>query len=169
MICPDCGSDNIAGEEICQTCGSDLMSLDIPQPTSGLQKLIMTSPISILDPPEPLLMSPQDSVGDAIKQMKEKQYGSVLVVEKDKLIGIFTETDILFKIIGKDIDLKKTKLSDVMMPEPVTLNEEDVLAYALNRMSVGGFRHIPLIEEDGYPTGFTSVRGVLGYISDHTF
>jgi CBS domain-containing protein len=88
----------------------------------------------------------------------------VLVLDDEWLAGIFTERDLLLRCADKDLD--RLKLSEVMTREPQALREDDTLACALNLMSVGGYRHVPILR-DGHLIGFLSVRGILRYLADN--
>lgn len=166
MICPDCGSDNLAGVDNCEECGQDLRSLDIPTPKDGLQQVLMESTLAEVGLYPPNLVAPTDSVLDAIRLMQKTRHGSVLVVEDGSLVGIFTERDVLDHLAGEDVDLAKLPVQVVMTTHPQHLGEEDVLAFAVHRMAVGHYRHIPVLR-DGKPAGFLSVRGVLKFLSRH--
>ncbi len=94
---------------------------------------------------------------DAIDEMAEKNYGACLVTSKGKLAGIFTERDVLRKVVGgKGVDLKKTLLKDVMSSDLKTASENDKVADCLRRMSQGRFRHMPVIDEKGAILGMLS-------------
>jgi hypothetical protein len=67
MNCPDCGHENFAGVETCDECGHDLADLDLPVPTTRLQKQIMEDPLEKLDPASPLIVLPDTRVSEAIK------------------------------------------------------------------------------------------------------
>jgi len=165
MICPDCGHDNIPGMDSCEECGTDLRSLDVPQPGQGLQKTLLEEPLRALSPRRPLKVSPGDTLDKAVRLMKENNEGSVFVMEEERLVGILTERDLLLKVAGKPIALDRTPVRNMMTREPVVLRSDDALAYALNRMSVGRYRHIPIVD-GGRLTGFVSVRGILGFIAE---
>lgn len=141
--------------------------LDMPEPEKGrLHSLILQDPISQLRPPKPIVLGSRDPVSKAVKLMKKFRFGSVFVLDKDKLIGIFTEKDLVFKTSETDFELDKILLEDVMTPGPQALDEEDSLSHALNLMSVGGYRHI-IVLRDGKPVGFVSIRGILKYITEN--
>jgi signal-transduction protein with cAMP-binding, CBS, and nucleotidyltransferase domain len=164
MICPDCGHENLRGSDACEECGADFRSLDIPAPREGLQATLLETPLREVGPLPPNLVSPDDSVLDAIRLMQKTRHGSVLVVENGKLAGIFTERDALERVALAPIDPAKTPVRNLMMPRPATLTEDDILAFALHRMAVGHYRHVPILR-DGKPVGFVSVRGILRFIS----
>jgi CBS domain-containing protein len=98
--------------------------------------------------------------------MNAQNVGCVLVEEDGRLTGIFTERDVLTKIVGTNLDIDRTSVNAVMTPDPESLRLDDRLSYALNKMSVGGFRHIPLVDDDGHPVGAVSMRNVVDYMVD---
>lgn len=126
----------------------------------------MEDPLKNLHPAAPLRVPANTTVADAIKMMKDKRYGCIFIMEDDKLAGIFTERDVLLKLIGRNIDINTTSVRDVMTANPETLTEQDSVAYALNKMDVGGYRHIPIMQGEE-AIGLVSVRGLLKYISDN--
>ena len=166
MICPDCGTDNMAGVDSCEECGQDLRSLDIPSAKDGLQQVLLETPLREVGLLPPNIVSPADSVLEAVRLMQKTRHGSVLVVENGTLVGIFTERDVLDRLAGEEVDLERLPVQVVMTPKPQYLGEEDVLAFAVHRMAVGHYRHIPVLR-DGHPVGFVSIRGVLKFLSSH--
>jgi CBS domain-containing protein len=98
--------------------------------------------------------------------MNQNGTGCVLVEVAHRLVGIFTERDVLKKIVGSAVDLDRTTVERVMTHDPECLSPDARAAYALNKMSVGGFRHIPLVDDAGRPVGVVSMRNVLDYIAD---
>jgi CBS domain-containing protein len=166
MICPDCGHDNLAGSDTCDHCGQNLSSLDIPTPGEGLQRAIMETPLRDVGLHPPNIVAPSASVLEAIRLMQQTRHGSVLVVEGGKMVGIFTERDFLDRLALEEKDLASLPVRDFMTPEPQALTEDDMLAFALHRMAVGHYRHIPVVK-DGHPVGFISVRGILRYLAEN--
>ena len=86
--------------------------------------------------------------------------------EEDRLVGIFTEWDVLHRVAGIVDDLAQQTISDYMTRDPLTLNADLPIAQALNLMSLHGFRHVPLVDDSGQPTGIISFRDVVGYLND---
>jgi CBS domain-containing protein len=101
---------------------------------------------------------------DAIEQMKRARVGCALIIDEGKLIGIFTERDVLHKLTGKDALPATSTVKELMSPNPETLRETDSVATALNKMSMGRYRHIPVIKEDG-TYAVTSIKHVLRYLA----
>ena len=110
---------------------------------------------------------PGTTIGEAARVMKEHRIGCVLVEDGGKLVGIFTERDILTKLVGTGYDPAKATVDGAMTQNPETLTLEDPIAYAMQLMSVGGFRHIPLIDSDGRPVGMLSVKDIVEYVVEH--
>lgn len=111
--------------------------------------------INIEDPIKSLDLNPVVSVvsgsklSEVISLLQEKNFGCVTVIDSaKKTIGIFTERDVLKKVVNKDVDLKNSVVDDYMTPHPQTLSENDPIAYALNKMSQGSYRHIPITRND---------------------
>ena len=98
---------------------------------------------------DPVVVSKNIKIIDAINLFNEKDVGSVLVVDDStkKLIGIFTERDVIRKIINKDHDIHKETIEKFMTKNPDFLHLNDPVSYALNRMAAGGYRHVPLVDE----------------------
>jgi len=114
----------------------------------------------------PVCVSPMLSVREAVDRMNHQRVGCVLVEQNGLLIGVFTERDVLSKVVPAKADIDKTRVADVMTADPECLTLEDGVAYALNKMSVGGFRHVPLIDEEGHPVGVVAMRDVVDFIVD---
>jgi CBS domain-containing protein len=108
-----------------------------------------------------LLTAPPDTtVSKAAKLMASKNVGAVMVVDNERLVGIFTERDAVFRVMAKGLDALATKLSEVMTTAPQTVDPDKSFGYALLMMHENGFRHIPVIEH-GKPVGIVSARNAL--------
>ena len=109
-----------------------------------------------------IVTAPADmTVSDAALLMREKHIGAVIVVENDRLAGIFTERDALFRVVAEGRDVKLTRLADVMTRNPQTVRPDQPFSVALQMMYGGKFRHVPVVE-DGHPVGIISARDALG-------
>ena len=163
MLCPSCGHDNLPGLDRCETCMASLMKLDVPQAKSGLQERLMEDSISVLRPAQAISLPAEASVSEAVATMQQRHVGCILVTQDGQLTGIFSERDFLLKAAGSGRALEEIQLSEVMTPRPVTLSPEHSIRFALHEMSVGGFRHIPLVR-NREPVGIISARDVIGYL-----
>jgi CBS domain-containing protein len=164
MRCPGCDFENVAGDELCVQCGHDLLDGGVPEPRGGMQGRILTDPLSALHPGNPPVLPSTAPAAEAIRLMRERRHGSLLVVDAGRLSGLFTERDVLLKLAGRSVDLERTPVGALMSPEPVTLGEDEPLAHAIHLMAVRGLRHIPILRA-GAPVGIVSIRGVLAYLT----
>lgn len=101
------------------------------------------------------------SVRTAAHIMKENKISAVMVVEGDRLAGIFTERDALFRVLAGGLDPDRTTMTQVMTPDPVTTTADRPLVHAMHLMQDGGFRHIPVVDR-GRPAGMVSMRDAMG-------
>jgi CBS domain-containing protein len=101
------------------------------------------------------------TVHDAARLMREHNVGALPVVNGEKLVGIFTERDGLFRVLADGLDVKLTQLSTVMTANPQTIPASSGFTTALQMMHEGRFRHLPVVE-DGRVIGIVSVRDALG-------
>ena len=109
-----------------------------------------------------IVTAPADmTVSEAALLMREKHIGAVIVVENERLAGIFTERDALFRVVAEGRDVKNTRLADVMTRNPQTVRQDQRFSVALQMMYGGKFRHVPVVE-DGRPVGIISARDALG-------
>ena len=115
---------------------------------------------SVMERKKLVTAPPDTTVSKAAKLMASKNVGAVMVVEEERLIGIFTERDALVRVIAKGRDTQTTLLADVMTPEPQTVDPDKSFGYALLMMHEQGFRHVPVIE-NGKPIGIVSSRNAL--------
>ncbi len=107
-----------------------------------------------------LTAPPETTVSKAAKLMANKNVGAVMVVEKERLVGIFTERDAVFRVIARGLDVHTTRLADVMTTKPRTVDPDKTFGYALLMMHENRFRHVPVIE-NGKPVGIVSARYAL--------
>jgi CBS domain-containing protein len=113
-----------------------------------------------------LTVSPSTTLADTIHLMQRERRSCVLIMENDRLAGIFTERDILMKVAAQPLDLLHTPVSASMTADPFTLPAEANVAFALNKMVLEGFRHIPLVDHAGRPTAVVSMRNVIEYLGE---
>ena len=164
MLCPSCGYDNIEGADRCEECLTSLFNLDQSQGGKrGLARSVMEDDLSKLEK-ELLAVSPDTSARETINQMKQARLGCALVLEDGKLVGIFTERDLLNKLTGHAALPATTPVRQLMSANPEVLQETDSVAAALNKMSLGRYRHIPVQKSDGSYC-VTSIKHVLKYLA----
>jgi CBS domain-containing protein len=128
-----------------------------------LDQEMIREPIRRLDPRPPLSLPPAAPPSAAIGIMREHRIGCVLVVDAGRLVGIITERDLLLKLDSPDTT---RPVSALMTPDPEALTPDDPIVYALNKMSVGGFRHVPLVDAAYRPVGIISVKDIVDYLAE---
>ena len=164
IICPDCKAENIQGADTCERCGRDLQPLDHPSGGDEFTDHLTNDRLGDLQAEEPPIVSPRDPVAFAIHLMQSRRTECVLVKIGEQLVGILTDRDVLLKSAGERLDLNAITVGQTMTPDPVVLRGDDTLAVALHKMSVGDFRHIPLLI-DGRVTRVVSIRDVFKHVS----
>jgi CBS domain-containing protein len=115
---------------------------------------------SVMQQREFLKAPPETLVSNAAKLMANKNVGAVMVVDDERLVGIFTERDIAFRVVARGLDAQTTRLVEVMTPAPDTVDPDKPFGYALLMMHEGGFRHLPVIQ-NGKLIGIVSSRSAM--------
>jgi CBS domain-containing protein len=110
----------------------------------------------------PVEVAPSTPMGEVVAKIREKNRGSVLVVEGGAVRGIFTERDLMTRVNHAG-DWRAMPVADVMTENPVTIRPDQTIEEAINLMVAGGYRHLPLVEE-GQLVGLLSIRDVLQHI-----
>jgi len=221
MNCPSCGHENIDGIDRCENCLSPFRQLDIPgvDAAESFAQSVMEDNLGRLDYEPAVCVPPQTPAIDVARRMKEANSGCALVIEDARLVGIFTEHDVLLRmtsgtgiagvspanerkartafpdelpanqIPATDIPIEELRademqfaeleesgagervqadfdiaVSELMSRNPETLHEKDSVAEALNRMSTGRYRHLPVKKSDG-SYAVASIKSVLNYIA----
>ncbi len=135
---------------------------------------MLSLPISTLNPNQPCSVETGTSVGEAIRLMQDGRFGCVLVVDaEERLVGIVTERDILVEVTGKGAEPEEVRVDDIMTPDPESLRASDPIAFALNLMHLGHYRHVPLVlsdddssgDEGGYPVGVISSKDITNHVA----
>jgi len=107
-----------------------------------------------------LKAAPETLVSKAAELMAAKNVGAIMVIEDDRLVGIFTERDVVFRVVARGLDAQATRLADVMTRAPHTVDPDKSFGYALLVMQENGFRHLPVMQ-DGKPIGIVSSRSAM--------
>lgn len=130
--------------------------------TAGID---IEDPIKVLQLDHVISVNSKTSLKDVIDVLNKNHIGCVTIVDNSgTTIGIFTERDILRKVISLNLDLTKETVDKYMTPNPETLSEDDPIAFALNRMSSGGFRHIPITRNNEVKF-MLSIKDIVDQIS----
>ena len=114
----------------------------------------------IMDKRKLLLAEPAMTVRKAAEAMANGGVGAALVVDNGKLVGIFTERDIVFRVVARGLDSTKTTLGEVMTRDPKTIAPDKSFGVAMLLMHESKFRHLPIVDND-VPVGIVSSRSAL--------
>ena len=106
-------------------------------------------------------VSSQASVIDAVRTMNQEHIGAVAVVDDNRLMGMFSERDLMNRVVLERRDLDKTRVGDVMTSPVVTIQREATADDALKLMDEKHIRHLPVVNTDGKLAGMLSVRSLL--------
>lgn len=165
ILCPYCEAENLEGADECQACGEALSELSRRIPASSVEADLLRDRIERLWPKSPSTVAPETSVGEVLQKMVDERIGCVMIVDHGKLLGIFSERDALMKLNTDAPKFLKRPISQFMTADPVTLETNDRIAFALHKMNVGGYRHVPILF-DGKLAGVISIRDILRYLTE---
>lgn len=131
---------------------------------------LLREPVTVLPLRRPIVLGPERSVTEAVRAMQAEHRGAVLVTEdgsaRTRVRGIFTERDVLLRIVEGGRNPALLPLSEVMTVAPECLRDDQSIAQVLHCMSVGGFRHVPVVDAAGRPVSMVSVRDVVELLVD---
>jgi CBS domain-containing protein len=147
IVCPYCEAENIEGTDTCEQCEASLTDLSVRVPATSVEADLLRDRIERLWPKSPSTVTPETPVGTVLKKMVDEVIGCVMVVDRGRLVGIFSERDALMKINTDARRLAERPISQFMTRDPVTLETNDKIAFALHKMNVGGYRHVPILFE----------------------
>ena len=131
-----------------------------------LAKNLKIECVSRLHPTPPLRVRPEQAVAEAVDLMRREKVGCVLVCEGERTVGIFTERDLLRRVLapGKPLTVS---VAECMTGNPVVVHPKESIGSAVRRMEEGGYRHLPVVDEMGRPKGVLSVKRIVHYLVEH--
>ena len=143
----------------------DMLEEDYPGPPD-LESVLANDTVGSAASHPALLVDATTPMVRVLELMREGNRGAALVVSSGTLVGIFTERDVLMKIAGQPTDLDHTAVRELMTVDPFTLPGDATVAFALNRMLIEGFRHLPLVDDQNRPVAVVSMRDLIDYLSN---
>lgn len=164
--CPYCGAENIPGSDDCEQCGQSLSHDHGGAPKNEIERSLVKDRVHTLTPKQPCTVSPDATVGEVLHEMATNRIGCVMIVEAGKPVGIFTERDALMKLNTEAAALSNHPISEFMTTKPETLRDSAKIAFAVQRMDLGGYRHLPIVAGDDQLQGIISVRAILNYLTE---
>jgi CBS domain-containing protein len=131
-----------------------------------LARNIRVDSVSRLEPSPPHGIDADASLADAVELMRRQNASCLLVTEEGRLVGLFSERDLLTRVLGKGRPLS-APIRAAMTPAPVTVGPKDPVRTAIRRMQQGGYRHLPVVDEEGHPVGILSAGRIVHYLVEH--
>ena len=164
ITCPVCQERNLLGDDLCWSCQASLTDLELPTFADPLKEseLELNRPLSALRLRKATTVRHTATVAEAIEVLRKDSSGAVLVMDGLSIAGIFSERDVLMRVAGRD-GMMDRPVTSVMTPDPVKLDTNDRMNVVINKMGVGGFRHVPVVN-DGDVVGMVDARDVVRWL-----
>jgi CBS domain-containing protein len=131
-----------------------------------LSRTLKVESVSRLHPTPPLRVRPSQTVAEAINLMRHERVGCVLVCEGEHIVGIFTERDLLRRVLATGRPMTAA-VSEYMTRDPVVVHRKEPIGAAIRRMEEGGYRHLPVVDEENHAVGMLSVKRIVHYLVEH--
>ena len=131
-----------------------------------LSRHLRAENVARLNPTAPHQIDVGRSVVDAVELMRAERVGCLLVTRAGELVGIFTERDLLKRVlaVGKPLG---DPLIDVMTEKPASVRINEPIRTAIRTMEEGGYRHLPVVDENNRPVGVLSAKRIVRYLVEH--
>ena len=135
--------------------------------TKVISAAALDDTVATLSPAEPICLPETATVHEAVTAMLTRHQAGVLVLdEREQLTGIFTERDVLTRVVGRELEPRRTVLREVMTSNPEALTTDDRVAYAVYCMSVAGYRTVPLVDSNRRPVGVVTAGDILRWLAN---
>lgn len=145
----------------------DERSAELEDEIREIRGALFDDTIAVLGPAEPICLGETATVHEAVQTMLARRQAGVLITDAEgRLAGIFTERDVLTRVVGRGLDARETTLAAVMTPNPDALSVRDRVAYAIHSMSVEGYRTVPLVDAERRPIGVVTVSDVIRWLAN---
>ncbi len=130
------------------------------------EAISVEEPIDVLTLQKMIVVPKGTTIQEVVEKFQAEGVACVLIGD-DSLDGIFTERDVIMKLAGKGLDYHNEIVDDYMTPAPESLEGGDSIAFALNRMTEGGYRHIPVVDAKGKPVGLVGVLDIVRHLAEY--
>ena len=164
LVCPECGFENAPETAMCEACETNVFRPERGTGGSRFVEQLASDAAAVLASLPPQLVAAGSTAAEAVASMRESGAGYVLVADEGRILGIFTERDLLRRVVAAGLAPGHTAIESVMTPDPVVLRHDDSLAIAINKMVMGDFRHVPLVDAAGRVRGVTSSHDLLRHL-----
>lgn len=134
-------------------------------PEKSVEQILSQKKIGEIINPRLIQAPPTITVKDAVELMRVNKSGYIVIAEKKKVVGMFTETDVVRRILEKPVDWNKP-VREFMTQNPFILSPEDNVLKAIDLMGEHKFYHIPLIDKNGELVNVLSVRTLIRFLAE---
>jgi CBS domain-containing protein len=131
-----------------------------------LSRNLRVDSVARLQPTPPLAIEDHQPVSAAVDLMQNEKTGCLLVTREGQLVGIFTERDLLTRVLATNLPAT-VPMAECLTADPVKVGSKDSVQVAIERMEQGGYRHLPVVDEMNRPVGILSVQRVVHYLAEH--
>ena len=131
-----------------------------------LSRNLRVDSVSRLDPTPPHAIEDREPVAAAVAVLRREKVGCLLVTRQGKLVGIFTDRDLLARVLAAGLPLS-VPMAECLTANPVTVRPKDSVQVAIKKMEKGGYRHLPVVDDANRPVGILSARRVVHYLVEH--
>ncbi|MCA9108506.1 MAG: CBS domain-containing protein [Planctomycetaceae bacterium] len=145
-----------------------LENYDAPVYADPLEEALATRTVTDLAAQPCETISADTSIAEALKKLASIHHACLLVEDEGRLAGLFTDRDLLDRVVLEFEDCRDQPLRTVMTPDPVYVSESDCPAAVLAVMAVSGFRHVPVLDADGMIAGIVSPRRITEFLLEHS-
>jgi CBS domain-containing protein len=160
MRCPDCGTENIEGDDSCAACSAPLVNA-LSAPAKGMEKRVLEGTASDINPKKAFFLKPSDTLASAIELMRKNNIGCVLAVENGRCEGLLADRDFVLGVA--ESQALSAPISQFMQKNPDCLAADAPVAEVFHRMAVSGHLHLPVALKDG-SFGVLSARDLLRHL-----
>ena len=130
-----------------------------------LDNNVLCLSIGTMPPKAAVIASQNDTLDSVLNLLQAQKTGCVIVVDdNNQTVGIFTERDYILKVARSYFEYKDQPISTFMTKDPVVQTLDCTIAYALTLMSEGGFRNLPIVDEENIPVGIIAVKDLVDFI-----
>ena len=165
--CPSCGTKNLEGTDECANCGGDLRTVDLPSPSSQIEQTVMQLPLTALKMTRVHAVPPETTLEVAVQTLVRQRVDLLQVVEDGRLVGVLSVRDVVTRVGADYREKLQQPVRQFMTPGPETLPPDAPITFAINKMDVGGYRHVPVVQGDRM-LGVVSASDVIASIVKHS-
>lgn len=144
-----------------------LEDFEPPRYADRLEEALGERPVTAMQAQPFECITPDTSVDDAVHRLAEIGHACLLVADGGRLVGLFTDRDVLDRVALEYDSVRHSPVSDVMTANPVFVNDTDCAGAALYVMAVSGYRHVPVVTLEGKLTGIVSPQRVTEFLVEH--